>query len=144
MDALHTYAQGTRLQAAWCLCRQSFSVLGNPSLELDCRLPLRAVSGSKSGLPNSIPAGTVWSSPNSVRGKGAPVARLVAVSAFVIMARSSLNVIYVDRLAHEQTPDPSSALNDGVANHGTTGAQPEHLKETLRILKEAFGDSMYC
>ncbi|KAJ4391444.1 3',5'-cyclic-nucleotide phosphodiesterase [Gnomoniopsis smithogilvyi] len=60
------------------------------------------------------------------------------------MARSSLNVIYVDRLAHEQPRVPTSDLIDGVANRSPTGAEPEHLTESLRILREAFGDIHIC
>lgn len=59
------------------------------------------------------------------------------------MARSSLNVIYVDRQAHEHPSVPSSDPIDGAANHGMPGAQPELLKQNLRVLKEAFGDSTY-
>lgn len=59
------------------------------------------------------------------------------------MARPSLNVIYVDRHALEDPPARSSD-RDGVANHGSSDAEPQYLTESIRRLKEAFGDGMSC
>ncbi|CAN8096705.1 unnamed protein product [Discula destructiva] len=61
------------------------------------------------------------------------------------MARSSLNVIYVDRRALDDPPVHSSDRVDGIANHGTSpDAEPPQLHETLQILRDAFGDVYVC
>ncbi|KUI60532.1 3',5'-cyclic-nucleotide phosphodiesterase regA [Cytospora mali] len=59
------------------------------------------------------------------------------------MDRIGANVIYVDRRACEPQPAGSDGI-DGVAYHGTQGAEPEHLKESIRALRQAFGDVHVC
>lgn len=59
------------------------------------------------------------------------------------MDRFGVNVIYVDRNAQEHPPVDDSDLVDGVANHGVASTEPHHLRESIRILKEAFGQGTY-
>lgn len=58
------------------------------------------------------------------------------------MDRIGANVIYVDRRACEVPPAGPDGI-DGVATHGAPCAEPEHLKESLRALRQAFGDGMF-
>ncbi|KAJ0118308.1 hypothetical protein J7T55_009091 [Diaporthe amygdali] len=59
------------------------------------------------------------------------------------MDRIGANIIYVDRRASEEhTADPG--VDDGVANSGTHGAEIGHLKQSIRVLKDAFGDVQVC
>lgn len=57
------------------------------------------------------------------------------------MDRIGANIIYVDRRASEdQITDVG--VDDGVASSGTPSAEIGYLKQSIRVLKDAFGDSM--
>lgn len=58
------------------------------------------------------------------------------------MDRIGANVIYVDRRACEVQPAGSGGIDD-VAKNEIPGAEPEHLQESIRALRQAFGDGMY-
>lgn len=59
------------------------------------------------------------------------------------MDRIGANVIYVDRRACDAHHAGSDGI-DGVANQGTSGDEPEHLKESIKALRQAFGDVHVC
>lgn len=58
------------------------------------------------------------------------------------MDRIGANIIYVDRRAvGDQIAN--SGVDDSVASNGTPAAETGHLEQSIRALKDAFGDGMY-
>lgn len=58
------------------------------------------------------------------------------------MDRIGVNVIYVDRNAYDDLSVDASDLVDGVANYSAVNIETHHLRESVRRLKEAFGEGL--